>query len=54
MAYKNALVAEAAQAYDNAAEDDAEREGDARAKREDAAWHAADLHDAMYGDWRLA
>lgn len=41
----------AAAHYDNAAECDAERLSDAAAKRADADWHAADLHDAMYGDW---
>lgn len=26
---------------------------DAVDKRADAAWHAADLHDAMFGEWTL-
>lgn len=38
-------------AYDNAHEDDARVADNAQAKRADADWHRADLHDAMYGNW---
>ena len=52
----NGLMAEGNQMatqYDNWIEGDCGvgAADDAQAKRADADWHRADLHDAMYGNW---
>ena len=43
----------AAAQYDNADECDDQDADDARAKREDEAWHKADMRDSMDGDWTI-